>query len=160
MAGKTWTALGLLAVAVLTGLPGCSGGGKQFSVNDRVEGTVTLEGTPLANVFVQFVPDIDPKFQAPTSEGFTDDKGNFKLAFTPEKSGAVVGKNYVVVIRGRGTAGGADDRDPQARQVATGPAVPEAYRLAAKTPLLVNVTADQHTYELKLSRSAGPRPAK
>jgi hypothetical protein len=153
-----WTAVGLLALALLSGVPGCSG--KSFSINDQVEGTATLDGAPLTNVFVQFVPDIDPKFQAPTAEGFTDDKGHFQLTFNQQKPGAVVGKNYVVVFRGRAAAGGADDRDPQARPVATGPAVPDAYRLAAKTPLFVNVTADQHNYELKLSRSAGPRPAK
>jgi hypothetical protein len=160
MASKTWTALGLLAVVGLTGLSGCNSGKHQFSVNDQVEGTVTLNGTPLSNVFVQFVPDIDPKFQAPTSDGFTDDKGHFKMAFATEKSGAVVGKNYVVVFRGRGGADGVDDRDPQARPVSTGTPVPEVYRRADKTPLFVNVTAEQHTYELKLSRNAGPRPTK
>jgi len=159
MAMRTWTVTGLLALAVLSGVSGCNSG-KQISINDRVEGTVTLDGTPLMNVFVQFVPDIDPKFQAPPSSAYTDEKGHFQLAFDNQKPGAVVGKNYVVVIRGRAAAGGADDRDPQGRPVATGSAVPEAYHLAAKTPLSVNVAADQHTYELKLSRTAGPRSPK
>jgi hypothetical protein len=160
MTGKTWTAVGLVAVAVLFSVSGCSGGGKQYSVNDQVEGTVTLDGAPLANVFVQFVPDIDPKFQAPTAEAISDEKGQFQLTFNKQKPGAVIGKNYVVVFRGRAAVGGADDRDPQARQVATGVPVPDAYRLAAKTPLFVTVTADQHTYPLKLSRNAGPRSPK
>jgi hypothetical protein len=159
MAGRTLTACAALAAALALGAAGC-GGGKPWDVNDRVEGTVKLDGAPLANVFVQFVPDIDPKIQAPTSNGFTDEKGQFKLAFDDQRPGAVVGKSFVVVVRGRTAAGGGDDRDPQARQAPAGAAVPEVYSLAAKTPLTVEVTADRHTYDLTLSRNAPPRSKK
>jgi hypothetical protein len=157
MAVRTWAALGLCAAAVLYGAAGCNGGGKSYAVNDQVEGTVTLDGAPLANVFVQFVPDIDPKYQAPPAAGITDAKGRFTLAFDDQRPGAVVGKNYVVVRAGRGGTG--DDREGGGRPAAK-PVVPEVYGLAAKTPLAVAVTAEQHTYELKLSRNAGPRSPK
>jgi hypothetical protein len=159
MACRSLTALGPLAAALLFGAAGC-GGGKPWAVNDQVEGTVKLDGAPLANVFVQFVPDVDPKVQAPTATGTTDDKGKFKLAFDDQKPGAVVGKNVVVVVRGRTAGGGVDDRDPQGRQAASGAAIPQAYSLAAKTPLSVEVTADRHTYDLTLSRNPGSRPKK
>jgi hypothetical protein len=156
MAGRSLTACAALAAALAFGAAGC-GGGKPWAVNDQVEGSVTLDGAPLANVFVQFVPDVDPKVQAPTASGYTDEKGRYALAFDGQKPGAVVGKNYVVVVRGR--AGGAgDDRDPQGRQAPAGAGVPDVYAVAAKTPLTVVVTADRHTYDLSLSRRASQRP--
>jgi hypothetical protein len=159
MAGRSVIAFAPLAAALLFGAAGC-GGGKSWAVNDRVEGTVKLDGAPLANVLVQFVPDVDPKTQAPTASGYTDDKGQYTLTFDNQRPGAVVGKNYVVVLRGRTAGGGVDDRDPQARQAPAGAALPEAYSLAAKTPLTVEVTADRHTYDLALSRSASQRAKK
>ena len=53
------------AMLLLTGCPGKPA----YKMNESVEGIVTLDGAPVPNVMVQFVPDIDPKFQAPISSG-------------------------------------------------------------------------------------------
>src|SRR5207248_1259847 len=69
MVGKFRRAAAGLGLALLAF--GC--GGTKWSMNDTVEGTVTLDGTPLATVFVQFVPDADPTArQAPSSGAYTD----------------------------------------------------------------------------------------
>src|SRR5262249_21730260 len=102
---------------------------------------------PLRNVRVEFVPDVDPKVQAPTSSAYTDDNGHFQLTCDNQKPGAVMGKHNVVVLGGR--------TGPDQPKVTH---VPSAYGLAISTPLQVEVTADKHTYDLPLRRDAKPRP--
>src|SRR5262249_7671428 len=138
-----------LAFALLTPLGGC--GKKSWTYNEQVEGTVKLGDTPLPNVLVQFYPDVDPNVQAPPSSGLTDEKGHFQLNVdSKNKPGAVIGEHDVVVLAGR-TGGGEDVANRKTARV------PSAYTLAATTPLQQEVTADKHTYDLKLSSSAQPR---
>ncbi|MDB5312038.1 MAG: hypothetical protein JWO38_6240 [Gemmataceae bacterium] len=140
--------LGLGAVLVLAG---CSRT-PSYTQNESVEGTVTLDGVPVANAVVQFVPDVNQSTQTPPSSGYTDEKGHFSLACDNKKPGALIGKHNVVVLPGRG---GAADED-EAKAAARGKAapVPTAYTVVSKTPLKVEVTADQHTYDLSLTRKS------
>ncbi len=149
MAGKSRRLAARFGLVLLVLGAGCSG--KKWDYNEQVEGTVKLDGVPLAHVLVQFVPDVDPKVQAPSSSGYTDEKGHFQLTCDNQKPGAVIGKHNVVVLPGRGGGGGQGE---EGRRTAY---VPAAYTLAATTPLPVEVKADQHNYELKLSRFAQPR---
>jgi len=105
MRGKTVQVFGLLIVAAFAAT-GCGGGGKKWSYNNQVEGTVKLDGVPLAGVVVEFVPD-DAQFQGPSSRSYTDENGRFKLNADNRKSGAVIAKHFVTVLPGRGS-------DPQA----------------------------------------------
>jgi hypothetical protein len=139
-----------LAFVLLTPLGGC--GKKNWTYNEQVEGTVKLGDTPLPNVLVQFYPDVDPNVQAPPSSGLTDEKGHFQLNVDSQnKPGAVIGKHNVVILAGR-TGGG--EEGGAARKTAR---VPSVYTLATTTPLQQEVTADKHSYDLKLSFSAQPR---
>ncbi len=130
---------------------GC--GAKPVACNDRVEGTVTLDGAPVAGVRVEFIPEGSRDARAPTSSAVTNDKGEFRLAYGNNKSGAALGKHRVVVIQGRGGAAG-DDREGGDPGPAPNVALPRAYAIAAQTPLLLEVTGDKHTYEVPLT-SAG-----
>jgi hypothetical protein len=82
--------LGLLLLA------GCGGSDEDLA---PVEGTVTLDGQPLAGAKVEF--DLDPgavrygKMAGSSAYGKTDASGRFKLKSTHERSGAPVGKNIV-----------------------------------------------------------------
>jgi hypothetical protein len=131
--------VGALALAAFA----CGGKAKQWTFNEVVEGTVTLDGAPVANVLVQFVPNMDPTLQAPQSSGYTDEKGHFRLTCDNKRAGAVIGQHDVLVFAGR-------SEDPAKRP----PAIPQPYSTVAKTPLHFEVTADQHTYDLKLNRNA------
>jgi hypothetical protein len=137
----------LLGTALLVLLAGCSG---KYAMNNQVEGTVKLDGTPLPNVVVQFVPDVTAGEQPPGASGYTDSQGHYSLTCDNQQPGAALGKYRVTVLPGRsGTAG--DDRD--AAGVRPGSSVPPFYTQANKTPLKVEVTADKHTYDLNLTRS-------
>ena len=125
---------------------GC-GSGRNWKYNEQVEGAVKMDGAPVPNVLVRFVPD-DPTVQGPTSSGYTDEKGNFTLTCENGKKGAVLAKHNVLVIAGRGPeeAGGG-------RRIS----IPPVYANPVQTPLQLEVTADKHTYDLALSRSAQKR---
>ena len=78
----------LLYVLLLTGAAGCGGGPKLFPVS----GLVTLDGQPLADAGVLFVP-VD---KGPAASGTTDAAGKFRLT-TTNRSGAIAG-HYGVAI--------------------------------------------------------------
>jgi hypothetical protein len=155
---RTILPLGLLCFLLIVG---CGKGGP--ALNDRVEGTVKLDGVPLANVSIEFVPDEGIKGTSPGSSAVSDEQGHYTLMCDNQKPGAVLGKHRVSVRQGR-SEGRREPDDPQpppgkagpARK--SGPTVPEVYRDVVHTPLRVDITKDQHTYDLTLSRN--PAPAK
>jgi len=138
----------LVAVTiVVSGL--AAGCGPPF--NKKVEGVVTLDGKPLANVLVQFVPLGSTGAQRPISSGTTDADGSFKLTSGKNKNGAIIGKHKVVIMEAsrrtrEGRIDGARGLDLD---------LPLEYSSAADSPIEVDVTSDKHTYEFNLRRSVG-----
>jgi hypothetical protein len=135
----------------LAGL-GCNQG-PVYEMNKEVRGTLTLDGKPLVNVNVQFVPEpkaSQPNLQCPLSMGVTDEKGNFALACDNGKPGAVIGRQRVVVPQGREQG---SDQDDAASAPATGKPgqIPAVYTVAATSPCFVEVTGGQHEYKISLS---------
>src|SRR5262249_33963925 len=67
----------------------------------RVHGTVTLDGSPLANAMIRFVPvDADTGKErkgASVALGTTDDKGQYNLLYVVGTPGAAVGTNRVEI---------------------------------------------------------------
>lgn len=125
----------LTVVCLVSLLAGCSGGDNKFTLNNSVQGTLKMsDGTPVAGVLVQFVP--DSKEKSLISSGTTDDGGNFSLKTENNKAGAVLGKHHVVVIAGRGGK----------------VVLPVDYMDATKTPLVVEVTAEEHNYPLTIKK--------
>jgi len=139
----------LLGVPLLLVGLGC---GKDPYKVAPVSGTVTLDGRPLANTWVTFMPvgtkeSPDP---GPTSSGKTDAQGRYTLAIEPGRPGAVVGKHKVAIntLGGGGDTKG-DDRD------AGGPRqprekLPDVYNY--KTTLTADVPAggtEAANFELK-----------
>jgi len=147
--GRALAGLGLLGLTLAAA--GC--GGERLSYNDKVEGVVLMDGAPLPGVRVEFLPEqAGPK--APTSSGFTDGKGRFALTYGDQKPGAVIARHRVVVLAGRTSPAGDEREATPARTAAV--AVPQVYAVAAQTPLRVEITPDQHTYEVKLTRNPPP----
>lgn len=78
----------LTSSALLLILAGC---GSKDGLG-RVTGQVTLDGTPLSDASIEFVP-VDGK--GLTSYGRTDAKGNYEMMATRSAKGSAVGKNSV-----------------------------------------------------------------
>jgi hypothetical protein len=151
-----------LAGLILLAACGCSG--KTASYTDTVEGVVTIDEVPLPGVSVQFMPDLGADVKATPSSATTDEKGHYRLTRNDNSNpGAAIGKHRVVIFPGRpaGAVDREDDKaDPKAkaRPAAAGVTVPGVYMAAAQTPLVIEVKADQKTYDLKLSRNPGRAP--
>jgi hypothetical protein len=136
-----------------------AGCGPGLIYNDTVEGTATIDGVPLARVHVQFYPETATGLAAPSSTALTDDQGRFKMICENQRLGAVVAKHDVVVLVGRDydpATDGDNHGDADAARPPR-PQVPACYTIVHNTPLQVDVTKDQHTYELKLTNGARPR---
>lgn len=86
--------LRLLSVAcsalVVTSFVGCGPGGPDIA---GVEGTVTMDGQPLANATVVFVPEVGGR----PSGSSTDESGHYELNFSEGRQGAIPGKNKVMI---------------------------------------------------------------
>lgn len=82
-----WVAA-LLAFVLIVSAIGCA-----HNENlGEVTGTVTLDGEPLADAFVEFIPASD---EGAPSYGRTDANGKYELKFSRSESGAWLGPNTV-----------------------------------------------------------------
>lgn len=111
--------LGLLPL----GLAGCGGGGPDLG---RVEGTVTLDGSPLEGALVEF----QPNEEGVPSYGRTDASGQYELQFGVNQPGAMVGTHTVRI-----TTGGMES-------TGEGPAVAVPERVPAQYNIQSNLTRE------------------
>jgi len=81
------------SLLALTMIVGC---GKSDVPLSKVEGTVLLDGRPLANAIVEFQPD-GPVGKVRPSIGETGPDGKYKLRFSRDRWGAVVGSHKVQI---------------------------------------------------------------
>jgi hypothetical protein len=89
--GAPYTVLALVAGTLSYG---CSG--RQFA---EVEGTVTLDGKPLDEVEVVFVPDSLKGNPGNNASAYTDAQGHYKLrSERDQKDGTVLGPHRVILI--------------------------------------------------------------
>jgi hypothetical protein len=100
-------AAAIFAVAVV--LAACSSDKLQTA---EVSGVVRLDGQPLAQALVQFVPE-----QGRLSMATTDDAGHYELAYSGTRTGALIGKHTVRISTWRAPDGdrklpGAPERVP------------------------------------------------
>ena len=145
--------------AVLLCLGGCSGS----SQLGDVEGTVTLQGQPLANVRVEYFPDRKHQSHGIRSCAMTDEKGHYVLQCDDGRAGAAVGAHLVVITFDESWQSRDDDprnpgtarrRPPPKSQ--TNPAIPARYTAAVTTPLKPEVKPGLQTIDLTLvAESAG-----
>jgi hypothetical protein len=128
----------------------------------EVEGTVVLNGKPVADVEVMFLPDPVEGTTGPRSTGITDANGHYLLVCDDQRPGAVVGKHRVVVteLKSRLPAAPRGPRatDPRAAAQAkaasardTSVRIPGALRDAASTPLKKEVRPGRQIIDLDLS---------
>jgi len=128
----------MVAVALAAGC------GKARPVLGQVEGQVRLGDKPLANVVVQFLPDLSKETTGPPSSAVTDDEGHYHLRCDNQEEGAVVGWHRVVLCEIT------TERVRQGQERKQPPRVPERYRAAATTPLRVEVKPEAQTIDLEV----------
>jgi hypothetical protein len=83
----------LLTIALL--LLGCGGNGDRPKLG-LVSGKVTLNGQPLKNVEISFIPE-----KGRPSYGQTDGEGNYNLDYIRNIKGAKIGKHTIHVYSGK-----------------------------------------------------------
>lgn len=122
-------------------------------------GVVTINGKPLANAEVSFVPMQDGLDGNYTARGFSDGQGKFKLKLPgKEESGCCACECKVLIVEG-------PEPDGAREQSARGEKMARAYRKSLKnrpipsqyervgtTPLTVTVSAENNDFKLDLER--------
>jgi len=116
----------------------------------EVSGVVLLDGAPMPDALVVFLPDPYEGTHGPRCSGITDAQGRFRLIRDDEKAGAVVGSHRVLVQdvrtfpppRNRHT-GGKPPVMPPSR-------VSRRYENASITPLRQSVKLEGQTVTLEV----------
>lgn len=160
MTCKIRTALSLLLVSLSMLGIGCGRAPKMA----EVEGTVTLDGKPLANVEVAFLPDPSQGTKGPRSTAITDASGRFRLVADNRIVGVVRGKHRVIltdlhsvppVPRGSLDSAPAAAGDQQQIKNTPGNAlpsrVPGIYSSSSQTPLSREVRSGSQAIDFQLT---------
>jgi len=122
----------------------------------EVSGIVRLDGKPLKNVVVTFVPVGELGLECQAS-GVTDEAGRYSLT-CGGRSGACAGENQVTIteaeIPARLKGEDLKVQEELARYLRDqgGRPLPPLYSNLAQSPLKVNVSASQREYDLELTR--------
>jgi hypothetical protein len=139
---------------VIIPLAGCA---KKFPAIVPTEGTVMLNGKPLANASITFVPLLDHFGNESSSTGVTDEKGYFTLTCRyNNKPGAAVGEHVVVIAEmplPQEMRRVQDSRAIDAYRAKSGNRpIPADYTSFAKSPLRVTVKEGQESVPIVLNR--------
>jgi hypothetical protein len=145
------SAVGIVVCLGALALCGCSRGLPM----GQVDGTVRLDGAPIADAMVTFIP-ADRKL--PQSTGFTDSDGHFQLRCSNGTIGAAVGEHRVIVIDGARAPSGKgrdDDELPEGKHVPVS-RVPLKYARPDKTPLRQSVEKGPQEVAIEIETNRKP----
>jgi hypothetical protein len=133
---RLYPSLAVRACVLILTLAGCKG-----SATTPVEGTVLLDGKPLAGASIQFVP----QGTGHDATGETDKNGQFVMSSFQPRDGVQAGTYKVVISPPAGAAdptpyASADEAmaaasKPPAKKASEGPAFPQKYARPDQTPL-------------------------
>jgi hypothetical protein len=148
-----WGTVGL--ALALTMLLGCG----RDDPPATVEGTLRLNGRPVENCLVAFLPEPGQEAQWPCSTGLTDQQGSYRLLCSTQQEGVAIGWHRVTVQdlsastgvrrRDHGTV------DAQVADSAPPPPVrrsrvPESYTSPTRTPLRKEVKPGHQVIDLDI----------
>ncbi|MGH7199450.1 MAG: carboxypeptidase-like regulatory domain-containing protein [Planctomycetaceae bacterium] len=146
------------AAALAAFLSGCGGGGEGPELID-VTGTVTMDGEPLPNATVRFLPESttsgtttgaggETQYIRPAT-GVTDDDGQYELQYSTAESGAIPGKYRVAISTYRDA-----EETPDGEEISgSKETVPKVYNI--ETTLTAEVSAEKSTFDFALKSDAG-----
>jgi hypothetical protein len=136
-------------------LPGCAPSPPPFV---EAGGKVLLNGQPLPNAVVQFVPEIEHFGAEMNSTGTTDEKGEFKLTCpTRNVDGAAVATHRVLVFEVvpadmRGMDEKSQEKAAKHQASLKNRPIPPKYATFSLTPVRVTVEAGKTSYLVDLKR--------
>ena len=141
-----------LTLAACVSLVAC--GCSRSSPLGQVEGTVRIDGQPIGQVMVVFVPEDK---NLPQSMGVTDDLGRFKLRCNNGRAGAAVGQNRVTLVDAATAAvpKGREEDPPDPSQIPPS-RIPTVYNRATQTPLRQTVAAGSQTITIDIPADKKP----
>jgi hypothetical protein len=126
------------AALVVLSLTGC---GERRSGTAIVRGKVTLNGKPVPNGTVNFIPEMGP-----SATGEIQPDGSYTLTTYKPGDGAVLGAHKVVIVAMADNAG----MLPEARSPLPPPIVPVKYTSPATTDLTAQVEDKENTIDFDL----------
>ena len=130
----------LLLLCLVLGCIGCGPSGPKLV---EVTGSVTLDGKPVPNAIVTFNPDFAG---GSNSLGKTDANGKYRLEFSQDRTGAMVGKHLVEIVTKKISASDMPDTgEPVATEYV---AIPAKYR--KRGALTVDVTDGRNVIDFPL----------
>lgn len=146
----------VLSIVGALSVQGCLGGGAkpdERPVRTKVSGTVTYNGTPLADAIVSFHPTVAKKTG---SNGRTDAEGKFEMGTFEATDGTLPGK-YNVTITKNESASGATQPSPDDPNYDPNPPaeaepkslIPKKYGDPVKSGLTVTVEDGKEITDLK-----------
>lgn len=125
---------------VITSLTGCGGSGLQLA---EVTGKVTLDGKAVPKARIEFVP---VAAGGSPSLGVTDQEGNYRLAFSQDEFGAMLGKHSVKITTKKLSKDELPEDGSNAEQVFV--AIPKKY--SAPDALTAEVKAGKNSINFDL----------
>lgn len=155
-------AVRLLLVVTLGSILGCGGTGGKPNYADlglvEISGTIRLDGTPLANAFVQF-EDEDGTF----CYSDVDSQGRYRLRFDSDTYGTIPGKKIVRIRMGQSSSEGssADSEDTDSGPTsATAPSIkiPACYNQQSVLTKQVTTAESNVDFDLKSDGVTGNTP--
>jgi hypothetical protein len=151
----------MAASVCLFGLAGCGGLDVDLA---PVEGTITMDGQPVADAGVVFTPKKEE--QGPSASATTDANGHFTL-ITVNRPGAVLGEHFVVITKmempnlPRGPDGQVDEsRLREVKEIKTDYYVPAKYSTPATSGLeaTVHSSGNNFTFDLMSDETVTKTP--
>lgn len=148
-----WLFLSSLCLPVAMLAAGCSG---TTSAGAEATGTITLDGNPLPNAFISFIP----KGSGSSSFANSDAHGNFAVQSSGSVTGLAPGEYVVVVEQGdapdaenaEAPQGEDDEKNVAGGEVSGNSAIPKKYRSESTSDLNVTVSeGEQKSIQLDLS---------
>jgi hypothetical protein len=116
----------------------------------EVTGVVLLDGKPMPEALVEFVPDPQAGTHGPVASATTDEEGRFHLVSQGQQPGAVIGTHRVVIQDERSLPRAVTDfakvKPPPYRP----PRLPNVYSNATSTPLRQEVKPGSQTVTLEV----------
>ena len=117
----------------------------------QVSGIVKLDGKPMPEALVEFLPDSDKGTHGPVSAGITDEEGRFHLLCHDKRDGAVVGSHRVIIQDARSIPQAVSEATPVRPPPPKPSRIPAIYANVANTPLREEVKPGTQTFTLEVS---------